>query len=147
MVEDMVVDKDEDASVRESKQAAAAAEWTAALLPLVKGKTTMDGAKMALTSTALRDVERANEGGHLSSGILKVRRKKLFKRRLEVLTIKICQESALADTVRRLGELEEVPLEDVYELRRRARTLAESWRKTFGDEVVDLQRGVLLLTS
>jgi hypothetical protein len=66
---------------------------------------------------------------------------------LEVLTTAICQESALADTVRRLGELEEVPLEDVYELRRRARTLAESWRKTFGDEVVDLQRGVLLLTS
>jgi hypothetical protein len=61
--------------------------------------------------------------------------------------MEICQESALADTVRRLGELEEVPLDDVHELRRRARTLAESWRKTFGDEVVDLQRSIFLHAS
>jgi hypothetical protein len=54
------------------------------------------------------------------------------------------QESALADTVRRLGELESVPFGDVYSLRTRARTLADRWREAFGDEVVDLQRGVLL---
>jgi hypothetical protein len=73
MVEDMVVDE-EDASVRESKQSeAAAAAWTAALLPLVKGKKTMDRTKMALTSVALREVERANEGGHLSLEVLKVK--------------------------------------------------------------------------
>jgi hypothetical protein len=50
----------------------------------------------------------------------------------------------LADTVRRLGELESVPFRDVHGLRRRARTLADRWREAFGDEVVDLQRGVLL---
>lgn len=46
--------------------------------------------------------------------------------------------------MRRLGELDGVPLGDVYDLRMRARTLAEQWRESFGDEVVDLQRGVLL---
>ena len=73
MVENMVVDEDA-ASVRESKQAAGAAAWTAALLPLVKGKTTMDRAKMAHTNLALREVERANEGGQLSPGVLKVKK-------------------------------------------------------------------------
>lgn len=57
------------------------------------------------------------------------------------------QESALADTVRRLGELEGVPLGDVYGLRVRARTLAERWREAFGGGVVDLQQGVLLRVS
>lgn len=57
------------------------------------------------------------------------------------------QESALADTVRRLGELEDVPLGDVYGLRKRARTLAERWREMFGDEVVDLQRSIFLHAS
>ena len=55
------------------------------------------------------------------------------------------QESALADTVRRLGDLEGVPLGDVHRLRERARTLADRWKDAFGDEVVDLQRGILLL--
>jgi len=57
---------------------------------------------------------------------------------------KCAQESALADTVRRLGELESVPLGDLYGLRPRARTLAHRWREAFGDDVVDLQREVLL---
>lgn len=57
------------------------------------------------------------------------------------------QESALADTVRRLGELESVPFGDAHRLRARARTLADRWRDAFGDEVVDLQRGVLLPVS
>jgi hypothetical protein len=60
---------------------------------------------------------------------------------------RIRQESALADTVRRLGELEDVPLGDVYDLRKRAWTLGEQWRESFGDEVVDLQRGVFLHAS
>jgi hypothetical protein len=46
--------------------------------------------------------------------------------------------------VRRLGELDGVPLGDAYGLRVRAQTLAEQWRESFGDEVVDLQRGALL---
>lgn len=49
--------------------------------------------------------------------------------------------------MRRLGELDGVPLGDVYGLRVRARTLAEQWREAFGDEVVDLQRGVFLHVS
>ncbi len=46
--------------------------------------------------------------------------------------------------MRRLGELDGVPFGDIYGLRVRARTLAEQWREAFGDEVVDLQQGVLL---
>ena len=61
-----------------------------------------------------------------------------------LLTRKCAQESALADTVRRLGELESVPLGDLYGLRPRARTLAHRWKEAFGDDVVDLQREVLL---
>jgi hypothetical protein len=57
------------------------------------------------------------------------------------------QESALADTVRRLGELESVPFGDLHRLRARARTLADWWRDAFGDEVVDLQRRVFLTVS
>lgn len=52
--------------------AAAAAAWTAALLPLVKGKTTMDGARIAQTSDALGEVERANQRGDLARDVLKV---------------------------------------------------------------------------
>ena len=37
------------------------------------------------------------------------------------------------DTVKRLSELEEVPMGDAHGLRDRARTLAERWRETFGD--------------
>ena len=57
------------------------------------------------------------------------------------------QETALADTVRRLGELDSVPFADLYDLRVRARTLAGQWREAFGDEVVDSQLGVLLRVS
>jgi len=103
---------------------AAAAAWTAALLPLVKGKTRLDKAKMALTSEALGEVERADERGGIAREVLK--------------------ESALADTVRRLGELDGVPLGDAHGLRARARTLAERWRGAFGDDVVDLQQRALL---
>jgi len=49
--------------------------------------------------------------------------------------------------VRRLGELDGVPFGDTYDLRVRARALAEQWREAFGDEIVDLQRGVLLHVS
>jgi hypothetical protein len=49
--------------------------------------------------------------------------------------------------VRRLGELDGVPFENVYGLRVHAQTLAEQWREVFGDEVVDLQREVLLHVS
>lgn len=50
----------------------AAAAWTAALLPLVKGKTTMDEARIAQTSDALGEVERANQRGGLARDVLKV---------------------------------------------------------------------------
>jgi hypothetical protein len=49
--------------------------------------------------------------------------------------------------VRRLGELDGDPFGEAYGLRVRARTLAEQWREAFGDEVVDLQREVLLRVS
>jgi len=50
-----------------------ATAWTAALLPLVKGKTTIDEAKMARTSDALDEVERANQrGGGIAREVLKV---------------------------------------------------------------------------
>ena len=54
---------------------------------------------------------------------------------MRVLTrgMTLLQESALVDTVRRLSELEDVPLGDAHGLRDRARTLAERWRETFGD--------------
>ena len=51
----------------------AAAAWTAALLPLVKGKTTMDGVRLAQTSDALSEVERADVRGGLARDVLKVR--------------------------------------------------------------------------
>jgi hypothetical protein len=137
----MDVDVDVDVSVRESEASA----WTVALLPLVKGKTTMDEIKMAYTSLALSEVERANERGSIPPGVLKVSCASSFQRSgcAGVLT-EVRQESALADTVRRLGELEDIPLGDEHGLRRRARTLADRWREMYGDEVVDLQRGVFL---
>lgn len=55
-------------NISESKAAA----WTAALLPLVKGKTKMDELKMAFTSDALCEVERANRGGSLTREVLMV---------------------------------------------------------------------------
>jgi hypothetical protein len=49
-----------------------ATAWTAALLPLVKGKATLDKEKMAQTSDALREVERANVRGSFAREVLKV---------------------------------------------------------------------------
>jgi hypothetical protein len=50
-----------------------AATWTAALLPLVKGKTALDKAKMARVSAALGAVERADQQrGGISREVLKV---------------------------------------------------------------------------
>jgi hypothetical protein len=46
--------------------------------------------------------------------------------------------------VRRLSELESIPLGDMHSLRERAWTLADRWREAFGEEVVDLQHEVLL---
>ena len=60
------------AETRTSDGEAAALAWTAALLPLVKGKTTMDEARMAQTSDALGEVERANQRGGLARDVLRV---------------------------------------------------------------------------
>jgi hypothetical protein len=47
--------------------------WSSALLPLVKGKTTMDEVKMAQTSAALSEVERADQQqGGIAREVLKV---------------------------------------------------------------------------
>ncbi|KAH9995198.1 hypothetical protein BJV74DRAFT_830415 [Russula compacta] len=58
----------EAANVSESEASA----WTAVLLPLVKGKTKMDETKMAQTSDALGEVERANWWGVMAQEVLKV---------------------------------------------------------------------------
>jgi len=50
----------------------AAAAWTAALLPLVKGKIMLDKAKIARISDALGEVERANKRGSFAREVLKV---------------------------------------------------------------------------
>jgi hypothetical protein len=60
----------EAANLNVSKSEAAA--WTAALLPLVKGKTTMDGPRMEQTSDALAEVERASQRGSITREVLKV---------------------------------------------------------------------------
>ncbi len=49
-----------------------AAAWTAALLPLVKGKTTMDEAGMTRTSDTLGKVEIASDQGLITLGMVKV---------------------------------------------------------------------------
>ncbi|KAF8490953.1 hypothetical protein F5888DRAFT_1081978 [Russula emetica] len=49
-----------------------AAAWTAALLPLVKGKILLDKTKIARTSDALGEVERANQRGNFAREVLKV---------------------------------------------------------------------------
>jgi hypothetical protein len=46
--------------------------WTAALLPLVKGKIMLDKAKIARISDALGEVERANQRGSFAREMLKV---------------------------------------------------------------------------
>ena len=56
-----------------------AAAWTAALLPLVKGKTTMDGARLAQMSDALSEVERADIRGGFVRDVLKVRLSSVFR--------------------------------------------------------------------
>ncbi|KAH9037610.1 hypothetical protein EDB85DRAFT_1935440 [Lactarius pseudohatsudake] len=110
--DDPLVVPDDDTTNADANESEAAT-WTVALLPLVKGKMTMDEAGMVRTSDTLSKVEHASEQALITLGMLK--------------------ESALADTVRRLSELEDVPLGDAYGLRDRARTLAERWRETFGD--------------
>jgi len=60
-------------AANESMSESEAAAWTAALLPLVKGKTTMDEARMAQTSDVLGEVERANQRGSFAVEVLKVR--------------------------------------------------------------------------
>jgi hypothetical protein len=67
--------EDVDDTVMQSQTAA----WTAALLPLVKGKTTIDEVKMALTSDALSEVERANKRGIIPPGVLKVNSASYFQ--------------------------------------------------------------------
>jgi hypothetical protein len=64
----------DDSNTNDSGEAdAASAEaWTAALLPLVKGKTTLDEAKMAQTSDALREVEGAEQRGGIAREVLEV---------------------------------------------------------------------------
>ena len=49
-----------------------AAAWTAALLPLVKGKTMLNKTEIAQTSNALVEVERANQRGSFAGEVLKV---------------------------------------------------------------------------
>jgi hypothetical protein len=58
------------ANVSENESEAAA--WTAALLPLVKGKIILDKAKIARTSNALDEVERADQRGIFAREVLKV---------------------------------------------------------------------------
>ena len=48
------------------------AAWTAALLPLVKGKIELDRAKIARTSDILGEVERAHQRGIFTREVLKV---------------------------------------------------------------------------
>ena len=62
-----------NANVRKSgSESEAAAAWTAALLPLVKGKIMLDKAKIGLTSEALGEVERANKRASFTREVLKV---------------------------------------------------------------------------
>jgi hypothetical protein len=63
-----LVDSIANARISESEAAA----WTAALLPLVKGKIMLDKTKIARTSDALGEVERANQRGSFAREVLKV---------------------------------------------------------------------------
>jgi hypothetical protein len=56
----------------ESISESTAAAWTAALLPLVKGKTAMDSTKVAQTSDTLGEVESANQRSRIAREVLKV---------------------------------------------------------------------------
>ena len=61
-----------DAANASMSESEAAAAWTATLLPLVKGKIMLDKTKIAQTSDALGEVERANERGSFAREVLKV---------------------------------------------------------------------------
>jgi hypothetical protein len=63
-----LVDTTANARISESEAAA----WTAALLPLVKGKIMLDKTRIARTSDALGEVERANQRGSFAREVLKV---------------------------------------------------------------------------
>lgn len=146
---DVVLDSSVEVAKLNMDDGEAAAAWTAALLPLVKGKTSMDEVQVAQTSAVLDEVERADrKRGGFAREVLKVPLICcLLACSLADWIMAVGQGSGLADTVRRLGELESVPFGDLHRLRARARTLADWWRDAFGDEVVDLQRGVLLSVS
>ena len=58
------------ANARKSESEVAA--WTAALLPLVKGKIMLDKATIARISNALGEVEHANQRGTFAREMLKV---------------------------------------------------------------------------
>lgn len=60
--------KEEEAKEDENQ----AATWTVALLPLVKGKTTMDAAGLARTSDTLGQAEHASDQGLITLDMLKV---------------------------------------------------------------------------
>jgi hypothetical protein len=64
----VLVDTTANARISESEAAA----WAAALLPLVKGKIMLDKTKVAQTSDALGEVERANQRGSFAREVLKV---------------------------------------------------------------------------
>ena len=59
------------ARISESESEAAVA-WTAALLPLVKGKIMLDKTMIARTSVALGEVEHTNKRGGFAREVLKV---------------------------------------------------------------------------
>jgi hypothetical protein len=61
-----------DEVANESIGESEAAAWTAALLPLVKGKITVDEAKMAQSSDVLGEVERADLRGRIAREVLTV---------------------------------------------------------------------------
>ena len=63
-----------------------AAAWTAALLPLVKGKTMLNKAEIAQTSNALIEVERANQRGSFAGEVLKVSKVLKFGQALACFT-------------------------------------------------------------
>jgi len=70
---DVALDSSVEVANSNMNHGEAAAAWTAALLPLVKGKTSLDEAKMAQTSAALGEVERADQQrGGIAREVLKV---------------------------------------------------------------------------
>jgi hypothetical protein len=86
-----LVDAGANARISGSESEAAAA-WTAALLPLVKGKITLDKTKIAQTSDALGEVEHANKRGSFAREVLMVSKVLLSRAPIEdwLLTGIIC---------------------------------------------------------